>query len=305
MRERRLGSRRRREPWDYAEIFSVTLTLVWWSVLYRMLWTTSAIWFTSDLDVGWLRPESRQLPILPVLAWMLVGLAIMNAGCFLEPRNRTRAALALTAMNLAFIASLGFAVFLHLRFALEQSAHRASHARSDFNLAREISGRWEVVARDEPAGGAHFPARGLWFGREGWQGCFVDPEPALVGYESNVEAIDAFRPSTSLFEDLAQIWFGNRDTPRFDAIRVEGADYQPPAVVLHTWTRAPASSDTPDAYVLWVADLREVLPEELTFRAIDPVRPAASASAVRVRHPEKPRAGYDFARELARDECAR
>jgi hypothetical protein len=300
MRTRRLGSRRRRERWDYAELFSVTLLLVWWSVMYRILWTTHGILYPYELDLGWLTARRGQLPMLEGLALLVLGLVLMNAGCLLHPRNRTRMGLALTGINAALAVTLGFAIALHTQFAVSLLAHRNSDARSASNLENELVGRWEVVERSEPARAPRFPAQVVTFER-GYHVRLqnsVDPALVEVWWEVDptaaLEASFAFAGRCGLLEcNSAAILSVGRAT------HVGARQYDPPAVVLDTFVRNPLSERDAFGYQQWAAEMPRAGLRELEFRSINDFGVERPVARVRLEHRERPSTGWDFAEELA------
>jgi len=167
IRERRLGSRRRRERWDYKELFSVTILLILWSALYR--WSLLAFALSQHLGPtdGWLVAPQGPAPLFRLMAFVWIGFLTLNAGCLLEQRNRTRAGAALATLNFALLAALGLSLFSHTLLELELHAHHLSGARSPGNLARELVGVWEVVESEEPIGDRAFPGRVIDIGRTG------------------------------------------------------------------------------------------------------------------------------------------
>jgi hypothetical protein len=303
---RRLGMRPKRVFWDYGELFSVTLLLAWWSAMYRMLWTTTGICFTSDLDLGWIAPPEGAPPILESLAWIIVGLLAMTAGCFLDSRNRTRAGLAIGAVNVAFVLLLVGATFYHGLFAAEFAAHRASGVASEWNLAHDLAGTWQVERRIEPEGAPRFPARALTFEFFGTSPAvrLRDPAPELVYAWASLDATEGFRPRTRLFERLGELVRVGGTTTRFEFIgspvRFPGVPYNPPALVIELLIKAPIRELPSDGLCIWVAEQHERPAERLELRLTHVEgRPTVPDARVWMQRPRKPKAGWDLGAELA------
>ena len=303
LRERRLGSLLRHERWDYAELFSVTLLLIWWSVMFRVIWTFSVIVGSGSLDVGWLSPSRNAPPILAIFVAILVLMSLATAGCLLDPRNRTRAGYGLACANAAFVTVLGVAVALHAVFAVEYADHRASGALSEWNLADGLAGRWDVANREEPESAPAFPASRFWLDFDGTSARvrFGELAPDVKDAWATLEGAQGFAPKTRLFERLEDLLFGEREHQRFGSFpvaRIDGADYVHPALVVEAIVR-PSIQDLPtDGWCVWAAELRQPSPRRLSFRLIRSDRrrkPDARVDFVRV---DDPIAGSDVGEEL-------
>jgi hypothetical protein len=215
LRERRLGSRMRHDRWSYAELFSVTLLLIWWSAMFRVLWVLFMLVQPGDLGLSWLDAPAGGPSLLTALAIVEIGLLAMTAACFVEARNRTRLGVAIGAFNLSFVLALSGATFLQGSFARQLSAHRTSGVPSEWNLARGLAGEWQVVGRLEPDGAPRFPAHALTFGvipraetREmpGGGDCFWSADVS----DANTDRLELRLTSVDLVKDPpdARVWLG-------------------------------------------------------------------------------------------------
>jgi hypothetical protein len=303
MRERRLGSRHRRERWDYGELISVTLVLIWWSAVFRMIWTTFVITYAgAELDFGWLSPIEGTPPILKSLIWLLLGLVVMTAGCLLEPRNRTRFGLAIAGFNVMFVSLLAVAVYLQTAFSIEYAADRASGARSEWILAGELAGPWEVAKRIEAADAPRFPAESLWLDFNGMPALRLGRRPDALDVWASLEAKAPSRPRTRLFEHLLRILRGPSQgffLKDGNAVRRPGLPYELPAVIVEAIVR-PRINDLPSSgYCTWVAELHDPNPRELEFQLTYVDGRATPDARVWLRRIERPKAGWDLGLELA------
>ncbi|HEU4430151.1 MAG TPA: hypothetical protein VFT98_15430 [Myxococcota bacterium] len=279
----------------------MTLTLAWWSAMFRVIWVTFVISWSDSLDVGWLSVASEAPPILGSLAAVVFGLLVMTAGCLLEPRNRTRTGYALAGINCAFAVLLGAAVFLHASFALEVAAHRASGAPSGSNLAREIAGRWQVVARDEPVGAPRFPATVHWIERNPDRLRITRGASSTVDAWWSLEATPGFRPTTRLFARLEHLLFGTREVPlmSFEPRSFEGAWYERPALLIHALIPPRIEVLPSNGYCVWAAELHEPNTRTLELVTVQVNREPVPISRVVLRRADAPETGRDLAEELA------
>jgi hypothetical protein len=165
---RSLLGRHKRRRRAIHQLGAVTLLLIFWAVFYRLMGIYSAVAHPWELDMGWLNSAGPGFPAIPVIAFVLVGAIAMTLVVFLERENRYPAAFALAAVNLGFVAMQLAILHVHASFARDLARFRLSGALSWSTLAEGIHGRWEVTAREAPAGSSEFPARALNFDRWGF-----------------------------------------------------------------------------------------------------------------------------------------
>jgi hypothetical protein len=177
-------------------------------------------------------------------------------------------------------------------------------AAGEINLTRELAGRWEVIAREEPSGASMFPASAVTFVT--WDGStsLEGRTAVLLDVWWSLEPTDAFLPSTPWLADLEELLFGERTwvvPESVAATRIGRAHYRPPAVLFHTLVRH-ATSDLPASpYQQWAAEIHQVEPDVLLFETVDTERTGAPTARAWLRRAPKPEAGWDFAFELARE----
>lgn len=304
MRERRLGSLLRHERWDYAGLFGITLGLAGLSAFFRMLWVFFIVNSVGALDDFWISGSRGSPPTIAVVVFVIGAASLATGAALLEPRNRSRAGWTLATLNLGFVALLALAAVLLGEFAGAVAQHHASAARSSENLARELAGRWQVAQREDPPEATAFPVDGFTLNVVGGavRVQLHGMRPDVLEVWGRIEAVDNFAPRTRLASLLGP-WLGMGSprpllVPHGPAVRITGADYTLPAIVLEAVVR-PRIEDLPTTgECAWIAELRDRDPQMLTFRLVRGVRRDESPTRVALARVVRPAAGWDVAEEL-------
>jgi hypothetical protein len=292
-RRRRLGSRKRRQLQDYAQLFSLSIFLTLWAAIYRWTWLLSFSEVWGDVGDTWWVAEEAAIAIGPACAVVLGALAALNAAAFLDAKHRTRAGIALGAVNASIIVALSLELSSDSLLALELREHRLSGARSEGNIAGEIVGRWQVTKSTATPAGV-FAGSAFEFTPDGGIRVKRAQEWHTLDADWEVQGTERFVAELPLCDWLPWSACALDPVLYLSPYRVN-QPFSPPVVVLHgAWELLPE-------YVAWYVEMREPAPDAIVLRASTAGPRPIELAAVHLRRAleEKPVAGWDLGRDLA------
>jgi hypothetical protein len=199
-------------------------------------------------------------------------------------------------VNVAFAVFFGIAILNHTAIAEAQAIARADGRRTHWNLERDVRGRWEVVARDEPTGAPRFPGDVVVIAANGEVRFSRYVDPALVESWWQVEGDE------EVAVDLpAAGWCWPCRSSRSITFNIQEAPrgWEPPALLVDVLSRNPPALGRSVFSVRWIASVRRAEPQALTLRSGHiwgrEEMPSATIDLIRV---TKPATGFDFGADV-------